>query len=75
MCLCNCFKDLIFNFFFECGFRKFVARRAIVEELAALGATVHTCAPNESDLIKCLKDWKGNDECFQVSGSDQIFSS
>lgn len=51
------------------GFKKFVARRAIVEELAGLGATVHTCARNEAELIKCLKGWKENDESFQVSGS------
>lgn len=29
---------------------------AIVEELAGLGATVHTCARNEAELNACLLD-------------------
>ncbi|XP_021279070.1 tropinone reductase homolog At5g06060-like [Herrania umbratica] len=41
--------------------------RAIVEELAGLGARVHTCSRNENELDKCLVDWKSLD--FQVSGS------
>ncbi|KAL0923881.1 hypothetical protein M5K25_004666 [Dendrobium thyrsiflorum] len=32
--------------------------QAIVEELARLGATVHTCVRNESELNECLKKWK-----------------
>ncbi|XP_074310931.1 noroxomaritidine/norcraugsodine reductase-like isoform X1 [Silene latifolia] len=32
--------------------------RAIVEELVGLGARVHTCARNETDLQACLSDWK-----------------
>lgn len=40
---------------------------AIVEELAGLGATVHTCARNETELNMCLRDWE--DEGFRVSGS------
>lgn len=43
--------------------------RAIVEELAGLGATVHTCARNEAELRKCLKGWKDNEESCPVSGS------
>lgn len=42
-------------------------RRAIVEELAGLGARVHTCARNKSELEKCLKDW--DDSGFAVTGS------
>lgn len=41
--------------------------RAIVEELAGLGARVHTCARNKSELEKCLKDW--DDSGFAVTGS------
>lgn len=32
--------------------------RAIVEELASLGASVYTCARSEQDLISCLKEWE-----------------
>ncbi|XVF18640.1 hypothetical protein REPUB_Repub11eG0040000 [Reevesia pubescens] len=40
---------------------------AIVEELAELGARVHTCSRTETELNKCLLEWtvKG----FQVTGS------
>ncbi|KAH9605727.1 hypothetical protein KSS87_019440 [Heliosperma pusillum] len=31
---------------------------AIVEELVGLGARVHTCARNETELQACLSDWK-----------------
>lgn len=34
------------------------SRRAIVEELEGLGATVHTCSENEVDLNKCLNEWE-----------------
>ncbi|KAI9081828.1 hypothetical protein K1719_036090 [Acacia pycnantha] len=40
---------------------------AIVEELAQLGAVVHTCSRNESDLNECLQRW--NAKGFQVTGS------
>lgn len=40
---------------------------AIVEELAGLGATVHTCARNETELDACLLNWKAKD--LRVSGS------
>lgn len=40
---------------------------AIVEELAGLGATVHTCARNETQLNKCLRGWE--DEGFKVTAS------
>ncbi|XP_020524152.1 tropinone reductase homolog At5g06060 isoform X2 [Amborella trichopoda] len=33
-------------------------RRAIVEELAGLGASVYTCARNEGELNQCLHEWK-----------------
>ncbi|KAJ4704617.1 Tropinone reductase-like [Melia azedarach] len=31
---------------------------AIVEELAGLGAVVHTCSRNQTELQKCLQEWK-----------------
>jgi len=42
-------------------------RYAIVEELAQLGATVHTCAGNETELNDSLNKWttKG----YKVTGS------
>ncbi|KAJ9698506.1 hypothetical protein PVL29_007537 [Vitis rotundifolia] len=40
---------------------------AIVEELAGLGATIHTCSRKETELNECLKDWKAKG--FEVSGS------
>ncbi|XP_009375950.1 tropinone reductase homolog At1g07440-like [Pyrus x bretschneideri] len=39
---------------------------AIVEELAGLGAIVHTCSRNEVDLNDCLSQWEKG---FQVTGS------
>ncbi|KAM4083399.1 hypothetical protein ACJW30_08G053400 [Castanea mollissima] len=39
-------------------FYYFVIRHAIVEELAGLGATVHTCSRNEVDLNECLSEWR-----------------
>ncbi|CAI0472492.1 unnamed protein product [Linum tenue] len=41
--------------------------RAIVEELAGLGARVHTCARNEKELGDRLQEWKSKG--FDVSGS------
>ncbi|KAI3472712.1 hypothetical protein Pfo_031067, partial [Paulownia fortunei] len=40
---------------------------AIVEELAWLGATVHTCVRNEDELEKYLRAWE--DEGLGVTGS------
>lgn len=40
---------------------------AVVEELAGLGATVHTCARTESVLDECLQQWKMKG--FKVTGS------
>uniref|UniRef100_A0A7N0TLI7 3-oxoacyl-[acyl-carrier-protein] reductase n=1 Tax=Kalanchoe fedtschenkoi TaxID=63787 RepID=A0A7N0TLI7_KALFE len=40
---------------------------AVVEELAGLGAKVHTCSRNEAELAECLKDWEGKG--FAVTGS------
>lgn len=31
---------------------------SIIEELAGLGAAVHTCSRNEAELNKCLQDWE-----------------
>ncbi|KAJ8431294.1 hypothetical protein Cgig2_018366 [Carnegiea gigantea] len=44
-----------------------MCRHAIVEELADLGAIVHTCARNQVEIDACLLDWKAKDLC--VSGS------
>lgn len=40
---------------------------AVVEELATLGATVHTCSRNEAELNRCLQDWAAKG--FSVTGS------
>lgn len=42
-------------------------RKAIVEELAGLGATVYTCSRNATELNKCLQEWKISK--FKVMGS------
>ena len=44
-----------------------ITRYAIVEELAQLGATVHTCARNEAELNKSLNEW--NTKGYRVTGS------
>ncbi|XP_024183393.1 tropinone reductase homolog At2g29290 [Rosa chinensis] len=41
---------------------------AIVEELAGLGASVHTCSRNEAQLNDCLSQWKKKG-FHQVTGS------
>ncbi|XP_059628099.1 tropinone reductase homolog At5g06060-like isoform X2 [Cornus florida] len=40
---------------------------AIVEELAEMGATVHTCSRNEAELNHCLQEWAAKG--FAVTGS------
>ncbi|KAB1225799.1 hypothetical protein CJ030_MR1G026811 [Morella rubra] len=40
---------------------------AVVEELASLGATVHTCSRNKDQLNECLRAWKIKG--FRVTGS------
>ncbi|KHF99788.1 hypothetical protein F383_05422 [Gossypium arboreum] len=40
---------------------------AIVEELAGLGAIVHTCSRTETELNDCLLEWKAKG--FRVTGS------
>ncbi|CAK7340780.1 unnamed protein product [Dovyalis caffra] len=40
---------------------------AIVDELAALGAIVHTCARNQDQLHECVREWK--EKGFKVTGS------
>jgi Tropinone reductase 1 len=42
-------------------------RHAIVEEMAGLGAIVHTCSRKEAELNECLSEWRKKD--FQVTGS------
>lgn len=44
-----------------------LCRYAIVEKLAALGATVHTCSRNEIELDKCLQEWKEKE--LKITGS------
>ncbi|XP_062210726.1 tropinone reductase homolog At5g06060-like [Phragmites australis] len=41
--------------------------RAVVEELAALGAAVHTCSRKEAELGERLKEWEARG--FRVTGS------
>ena len=45
----------------------FVFRYAIVEELASLGAAVHTCSRNQTELDQRVKEWERKG--FEVSGS------
>lgn len=42
-------------------------RRAVVEELAALGAAVHTCSRKEAELGERLKEWEAKG--FRVTTS------
>ncbi|KAI6675114.1 hypothetical protein NL676_003020 [Syzygium grande] len=42
-------------------------RYAIVEELAGLDASVHTCSRNEKELNERVEEWQGKG--FRVSGS------
>ncbi|XP_074580638.1 noroxomaritidine/norcraugsodine reductase-like [Curcuma longa] len=46
---------------------------SIVEELCKFGATVHTCARQEADLLKCLREWEAKG--FKVTGSTCDVSS
>ncbi|KAF3966226.1 hypothetical protein CMV_009653 [Castanea mollissima] len=40
---------------------------AVVEELASLGASIHTCSRDEAQLNVCLHEWKAKG--FQVTSS------
>nr|XP_028957568.1 tropinone reductase homolog At2g29150-like [Malus domestica] len=42
-------------------------RYAIIQELAGLGATVHTSARNEAQIVERLQEWE--DKRFKVTGS------
>ena len=57
--------DYTFLPIYKCMYQ--LCRHAIVEELAGLGATIHTCSRKETELNECLKDWKAKG--FGVSGS------
>jgi len=46
---------------------KLCFRHAIVSDLAAFGAVVHTCSRTQTDLDKCLEEWQS--EGFKVTGS------
>nr|GMC59095.1 tropinone reductase homolog At5g06060-like isoform X2 [Ipomoea batatas] len=41
--------------------------RAVVEELAGLGASVYTCSRKEEELNQCLQEWASKG--LKVSGS------
>lgn len=47
--------------------KTFVCRLAVVEELAELGATIHTCSRNEAELNERLQEWASKG--FKVTGS------
>ena len=59
--------ELFFLFVVIYYYVLWLARYAVVEELAGLGATVHTCSRNEAQLNECLHEWKMKG--FRVSGS------
>ncbi|CAL9123636.1 unnamed protein product, partial [Musa textilis] len=40
---------------------------AIVEDLAAFGATIHTCTLSEAELLKCLPQWVAKN--YKVTGT------
>ncbi|XP_020202221.1 tropinone reductase homolog isoform X2 [Cajanus cajan] len=40
---------------------------AIVSDLAAFGAAVHTCSRTQTELNKCIQEWQT--QGFQVTGS------
>lgn len=42
--------------------------RAVVEDLAALGARVITCCRNQSDLDECLREWNTQGFAHEVAG-------
>uniref|UniRef100_A0A0D3FTJ6 3-oxoacyl-[acyl-carrier-protein] reductase n=1 Tax=Oryza barthii TaxID=65489 RepID=A0A0D3FTJ6_9ORYZ len=44
--------------------------RAIVEELASFGATMHTCARNEATLNSCLEEWSAKKLSITASVCD-----
>ena len=66
-----CTFSLLFCFcfllIFLCCCLKRCYRHAIVSDLAAFGAAVHTCSRTQTELKKCLEKWKS--EGFQVTGS------
>jgi len=57
---CFCFLSYFLVF-------KLCYRHAIVSDLAAFGAVVHTCSRTQTELKKCLEEWES--EGFQVTGS------
>lgn len=68
------FSFLIFHFAFALLFWfwffhliKLCFRHAIVSDLAAFGASVHTCSRTQTELNKCIQEWKT--QGFQVTGS------
>ncbi|KAJ6798711.1 tropinone reductase-like protein-like isoform X6 [Iris pallida] len=46
---------------------------AVVEELAGLGARVHTCSRKEEELAECLKRWRGSG--LRVTGTVRDLSA
>jgi Tropinone reductase 1 len=47
-----------------------IDRHAIVEELAGLGARVHTCSRNAAELEDCRRRWEDMNLCVTVSVCD-----
>lgn len=45
----------------------YIIRFAIVEELAGLGAAVHTCSRTETDVNERVKEWQSKG--YKVTGS------
>ncbi|CAN0926518.1 Tropinone reductase homolog [Linum grandiflorum] len=45
---------------------------AIVEELAELGVTVHTCARTQTDIDRCLREWQSKGYKVTASACDVL---
>ncbi|KAJ8631784.1 hypothetical protein MRB53_025107 [Persea americana] len=64
---CTHFHSVLMQYTLTVCCNSCVSRHAIVEELAAFGASVHTCARNGTQLDRCLCEWR--DLGFCVTGS------
>ena len=62
-----CFVIIIHFALFWFFHFKFWFRHAIVSDLAAFGAAVHTCSRTQTELNKCLQEWQSLG--FPVTGS------
>lgn len=61
----HCSFHFVFVWWFICF--KLCFRHAIVSDLAAFGAAVHTCSRTQTELDKCLEEWQS--EGIKVTGS------